>query len=63
MAALRAAAATTGAFALAETRDNFLRTGLDGAMLVTLTPGNYTAKLSGFGGDAGVGLIEVYEVP
>jgi hypothetical protein len=48
---------------LAETRDNFLRTGLDGAMLVTLTPGNYTAKLSGFGGDAGVGLIEVYEVP
>mgnify|MGYP006973797950 FL=1 len=32
-------------------------------MLVTLTPGNYTAKLSGFGGDAGVGLIEVYEVP
>ena len=63
MAALRAAATATGAFALAETRDNVLRTGLDGAMLVTLAPGNYTAKLSGFGGDAGVGLIEVYEVP
>ena len=63
MVALRAAAAATGAFALVETRDNVLRTGLDGAMLVTLAPGEYTAKLSGFRGDAGIGLIEVYELP
>ena len=46
-----------------ETRDTALRTGLDSAMLITLPPGSYTAKLSGFEGATGIGLIEIYEVP
>jgi hypothetical protein len=62
-AALRDAAKKVGAFALMETRDTALRTGLDSAMLITLPPGSYTAKLSGFEGTTGVGLIEIYEVP
>ena len=32
-------------------------------LLKKLTPGSYTAKLSGFEGTTGIGLIEVYEVP
>ncbi len=63
MPALREAARKTGAFALMETRDPKLRTGLDAVMLVTLPPGSYTAKLSGFEGATGVGLIEIYEMP
>jgi|CZKI01.1.fsa_nt_gi hypothetical protein len=35
----------------------------DSALLVTLPPGAYTAQVSGASGDAGVALIEVYEVP
>ncbi|MFM8338029.1 MAG: matrixin family metalloprotease [Opitutaceae bacterium] len=62
-AALRDAAKKVGAFALVETRDTALRTGLDSAMLITLPPGSYTAKLSGFEGATGIGLIEIYEVP
>jgi hypothetical protein len=62
-AALREAARKVGAFALMETRDTALRTGLDSAMLITLPPGSYTAKLSGFEGATGIGLIEIYEVP
>lgn len=62
-AALREAAKKVGAFALAETRDTAQRTGLDSAMLITLPPGSYTAKLSGFEGTTGIGLIEIYEVP
>ena len=62
-AALRDAAKKVGAFALVETRDTTLKTGLDSAMLITLPPGSYTAKLSGFEGTTGIGLIEVYEVP
>ena len=62
-AALRDAAKKVGAFALVETRDTALRTGLDSAMLITLPPGSYTAKLSGFEGTTGIGLIEIYEVP
>lgn len=61
--ALRDAAKKVGAFALMETRDTALRTGLDSAMLITLPPGSYTAKLSGFEGATGIGLIEIYEVP
>ncbi len=61
--ALRDAATKVGAFSLVETRDPTLRTGLDAAMLITLAPGSYTAKLSGFEGSIGVGLIEIYEVP
>ena len=63
MPALREAATKTGAFALMETRDAQLRTGLDAVMLITLSPGSYTAKLSGFEGAMGVGLIEIYEMP
>jgi hypothetical protein len=62
-AALRDAAKKVGAFALLETRDTTLRTGLDSAILITLQPGSYTAKLSGFEGTTGIGLIEIYEVP
>ncbi len=35
----------------------------DSAMLVTLSPGNYTAVVSGAGGGTGTVLIEIYEVP
>jgi hypothetical protein len=35
----------------------------DSALLVTLPPGAYTAEISGAGGDTGVALVEVYEVP
>jgi hypothetical protein len=36
--------------------------GLDGALLVTLPPGTYTARLSGVSGGTGVGLIGVDQV-
>ncbi|HEY1793997.1 MAG TPA: arylsulfotransferase family protein [Opitutaceae bacterium] len=36
---------------------------LDAAFLVTLSPGAYTAVVSGQTGDTGVALVEVYEVP
>lgn len=62
-AALRAAGQRVGAFPMMEVRDSVLRTGLDSAMLVTLPPGTYTAKVSGFEGSTGIGLIEIYEVP
>ena len=35
----------------------------ESAILVTLTPGNYTGIVSGTNGVTGVGLIEVYSVP
>jgi hypothetical protein len=35
----------------------------DCALLIDLAPGNYTAQVTGSGGEAGVALIEVYEVP
>jgi hypothetical protein len=63
MPALREAAQKAGAFPLMETRDAVTRSGLDAAMLITLPPGNYTAKLSGFQGATGIGLIEIYELP
>lgn len=52
--ALREAAAKVGAFDLQVRRDS--------AMLITLQPGTYTAKVSGFEGATGVGLVEIYEV-
>lgn len=54
-AALREAATQVGAFPLQVTRDS--------AMLVTLQPGNYTAKVSGFTGGTGIALVEIYELP
>jgi uncharacterized delta-60 repeat protein len=35
----------------------------DGAMLVTLAPGSYTAVVSGVNGAGGTALVEVYEAP
>jgi hypothetical protein len=35
----------------------------DCAILVTLSPGAYTAQVSGASGDTGTALVEVYEVP
>jgi hypothetical protein len=35
---------------------------LESAILITLSPGNYTAVVSGYGGGQGNGLIEAYEL-
>ena len=35
----------------------------DAALLLTLSPGAYTAQISGVGGGTGEGLVEVYEIP
>ncbi len=55
-AALSAAFTQVGAFALPATS-------ADAALLITLTPGSYTAQVAGVGGTTGVALVEVYEVP
>jgi hypothetical protein len=34
---------------------------LESALIVTLSPGNYTAIVSGYNGEQGVGLVEAYE--
>jgi uncharacterized repeat protein (TIGR03806 family) len=55
-AAIREAARTVGAFALAEgSRDS--------ALLLTLPPGAYTIQVAGANNTTGVALVEVYEVP
>ena len=56
-ASIRATAPNVGAFAWTNS------TSADSALLVTLPPGGYTAQVSGFGGDSGVALVELYEVP
>ena len=61
LAVLRDAAKQVGAFALTETRSR--QGGLDSAMILTLQPGAYTAKVSGLDGLKGVALIEIYEMP
>ncbi len=53
---LSAAFTQVGAFALPATS-------LDAALLITLTPGSYTAQVAGAGNTTGVALVEVYEVP
>jgi hypothetical protein len=50
------AASAVGAFALPSGSR-------DAAVLVTLSPGSYSAVISGVGNTTGVGLVEVYEVP
>jgi hypothetical protein len=35
----------------------------DSALLATLPPGAYTAEVSGAGGDTGIALVEIYDVP
>ncbi len=42
---------------------NFAPNSGDCAVLITLPPGGYTAKISGLGDTTGVALVEVYEVP
>ncbi len=55
-AALSAAFTQVGAFALPATS-------ADAALLITLTPGSYTAQVAGVAGTIGVALVEVYEMP
>lgn len=55
--ALVAAFQDVGAFAPASTSSR------DSALLVTLTPGSYTAQVSGVNNTSGVALIEIYELP
>jgi hypothetical protein len=54
-ASIAAAAASSGAFALANGSK-------DAAMLVMLAPGSYTLQLSGVGNTTGIGIVEVYDV-
>jgi hypothetical protein len=54
-ARLSATAARVGAF-------GFPAGGKDAALLVTLQPGNYTVRVTAAGNDAGLGLLEIYEV-
>ena len=56
-AAVAAAATASGAFALSGSASK------DAALLVTLAPGAYTARVSGVGGASGIALLEIYEVP
>ena len=55
-ASLSSAFAAVGAFGL----DPASR---DAALVVTLDPGNYTARVTGVGATGGIALVEVYEVP
>ena len=56
-AQLMEAAASVGAFALADTATK------DAVLLVTLAPGAYSARVSGVGSSAGTAIVEVYELP
>ncbi|HEY1763581.1 MAG TPA: glycosyl hydrolase 53 family protein, partial [Opitutaceae bacterium] len=53
---IAAVAASVGAFAWSDPAS------LDSALLLTLTPGSYTAQVSGGSGDTGIALVEVYEL-
>lgn len=53
-AAITAAGLSVGAFPMLAD---------DAAMVVSLSPGNYTAQVNGAGGASGIALIEVYELP
>jgi hypothetical protein len=37
--------------------------GLESAILMTLSPGGYTAVVAGSGGSRGVALVEIYRLP
>lgn len=58
-AQLTAAGAGVGAFALGGSN----LASKDAMLLVTLAPGNYTARVSGVGAASGYVVVEVYEVP
>lgn len=53
---IAAAAARVGAFAFAAGSQ-------DAALLVTLTPGAYTAQVTGVGQTTGLAILEIYELP
>lgn len=53
--ALAAATSAVGAFALTGANN-------DSALVATLSPGAYTAQVSGVGNTTGVGLLEVYDI-
>ncbi|HUR60458.1 MAG TPA: hypothetical protein VM029_22235, partial [Opitutaceae bacterium] len=55
-AEITAASANAGAFPIP-------RGGRDAALLVTLSPGDYTVTISGANNTTGAGLIEVYDAP
>ena len=55
-AVLVGAFAAVGAFLLASDS-------CDGALLVTLEPGNYSVEVRGVNASTGLALVEVYEVP
>ena len=54
---LTAAGNSVGAFAITNLASN------DAMLLVTLSPGNYSAQVSGAGSTSGLAIVEVYEVP
>ena len=56
-AALTAAFASVGAFALPSA------TSKDAALVLTLQPGNYSVQVSGVANTTGVALVEVYQAP
>jgi hypothetical protein len=56
VSAIVSAAAATGAFALPSGS-------ADCALLLTLSPGSYTAIVSGVGATSGIALVEAYQVP
>jgi len=56
-AQITAASNAVGAFALPNAASR------DSALLVTLPPGTYSAKVSGADGGTGIALVEIYEVP
>ena len=56
-AQLMDAAASVGAFALADIGTK------DSVLLVTLAPGAYSARVSGVGTSSGTAIVEVYELP
>ena len=55
-AALKAAFAAVGAFALPDGSN-------DAALVATLPPGNYTVQVAGEKASGGVVLVEIYELP
>ena len=54
---ITATASSVGAFGWSNAASH------DSAILITLPPGNYNAVAAGESGDAGVAIVEVYEVP
>jgi hypothetical protein len=55
-AALQAAFNAVSAFPLPTTS-------ADSAVLVTLSPGTYTAQVNSAGGSSGIALLEMYQMP